>query len=59
MPDQQTTSPARLCEVRYVTLEAAGGATCVYLSDLPQWLAARPGTLIVEIRELSIRRPAA
>lgn len=43
----------RYFEVRYVTMEAAGGSKRIWLSELPAWLAAHPGTLIVSMRELS------
>jgi hypothetical protein len=28
------------------------GSTRLYLSELPKWLAERPGTLIVSLREI-------
>jgi hypothetical protein len=37
-------------EVRYVTIEGAGGQTRRWAHELADWLRANPGTLIVGLR---------
>jgi hypothetical protein len=39
-------------EIRYVTIEGAGGSRRIWMTELPAWLLAHPGTLVVAIREL-------
>lgn len=39
-------------EVRYVTIEGAGGSKRLWMTELAHWLQDNPGTLIVFIREL-------
>lgn len=39
-------------EVRYVTIEGAGGSSRVWSYELVAWLQGRPGTLIVGLRAI-------
>ena len=38
--------------VTYVTIEGAGGSTRVWSFELADWLASKPGTLIVRLTRI-------
>lgn len=38
--------------VTYVTIEGAGGSTRMWSYELADWLASKPGTLIVKLKEV-------
>lgn len=53
VPQQCGEDHSAYCEVRYVTIEGAGGSTRRWLSELPEWLADHPGTLVIGLRRLA------
>lgn len=45
--------PNQYWEVRYVTIQGAGGSVRIWMTELPSWLMYRPGTLVVGVEKVA------